>query len=263
MNTSVLESIELVEDMKNAIENNEFIVYYQPVVEILTGKIIGAEALVRWIHPIKGFLPPDMFISIAEKSGLIVELGEWVLKQACLDTMAIQNSIMKDFFIAVNVSPVQIKRDDFIPRVESVLSRYPLTKGTLELELTESGLVSDSEVFNNALEFFTENNISISIDDFGTGYSNLSYLQRINASKLKIDRCFVTDIGDHTNNRAIVSAISSMSAGLTLRTVAEGVESLEELMVLQGMDITYGQGYYWSRPVPIDDFRELLLKQNS
>jgi diguanylate cyclase (GGDEF)-like protein len=260
MNVSVLERISLLEDLRVAVKNKEFFLAYQPVVDINTEKIIGAEALIRWPHKDRGFVSPEEFISVAEKSGLIVEIGAWVLEQACLDSYNIQEEIDPDFHIAINVSPVQISRDNFPKRVVEVLEKYPLNDKTLEFELTESEMVSDSPIFNETLSFFKENDIAISIDDFGTGYSNLSYLQNIKASKLKVDRCFVADIDTSSDNNSIVCAVGSMSKGLKMKTVAEGIERKEELAVIREIGLTYGQGYYWSKPVKIDEFRALLKK---
>lgn len=258
MNTDALDRMQLLEDLRTALAHHELYVEYQPIVLLATGKIVGVEALVRWQHPKRGFIGPDTFIPLAEKSGLIVEIGAWVLERACIDISELQKKYSADFRVAVNVSTVQLKRDDFKERVRDILDRVPITPNSLELEITESELISNSPEFDESVRQLKEMGISLAIDDFGTGYSNLGYVQKIKVAKLKIDRSFVSGIEGNADNQAIVRAVYNIADGLIMNTVAEGVESDSELQFLRQLGITHGQGYLWSRPIAIASLIRLL-----
>lgn len=258
MNKMVEERINLLADLKDALSKNQFFLAYQPIVDITSNKIVGAEALIRWNHPTKGLIPPFKFIPAAEKSGFIIELGAWIFQQACKDLYYIQTNINPAFKLAINVSSVQLQRNKFNETIEQAMKNYLFTPGSLEIELTESGLISDSKEFQNSLEFLHEKNINLAIDDFGTGYSNLSYLKRIKAYKLKIDMSFVQNLHKDAENQSIVKTIQSLSEGLHLKSVAEGIETEEELEVIKKIGVHLGQGYLWSKPLPLDDFTKLL-----
>lgn len=258
MNSDALGRMQLLEDLRVALAGDQLYVEYQPIVLLATGEIVGAEALVRWQHPIRGFIGPDVFIPLAEKSGLIVEIGAWVLERACRDIFKLQQECTKDFRVAVNVSSIQLKRDDFKERIKKILREIPITPNSLELEITESELISDSPEFDDAVEQLKTMGISLAIDDFGTGYSNLGYVQKIKVAKLKIDRSFVQGIEDNSDNQAIVRAVHNIADGLIMKTVAEGVENAHELEFLKGLGITHGQGYLWSRPVPIQKLLAMM-----
>lgn len=258
MNSDALERMQLLEDLRTALKHDELYVEYQPIVLLNTGKIVGAEALVRWQHPERGLIRPDIFIPLAEKSGLIVEIGAWVLERACRDIADLQQKYTPEFRVAVNVSTIQLKRDDFKERVKAILAEVPISPNSLELEITESELLSDSPEFDDAVEQLKLMGISLAIDDFGTGYSNLGYVQKIKVAKLKIDRSFVTGIEGNLDNQAIVRAVHNIADGLIMNTVAEGVESTQELDFLKQLGITHGQGYLWSRPISIKSLIRLL-----
>ncbi len=258
MNSDALDRMQLLEDLRTALKDNELYVEYQPIVLLATGKMVGAEALVRWQHPTRGIIGPDMFIPLAEKSGLIVDIGAWVLERACRDIAGLQHHHATNFCVAVNVSTLQLKRDDFQERVKNILASVPISPQSLELEITESELLSDSAEFNEAITQLKAMGISLAIDDFGTGYSNLGYVQKIKVSKLKIDRSFVHGIQANSDNQAIVRAVHNIADGLVMSTVAEGVEHTCELDFLKRLGITHGQGYLWSRPVAIECLIHLL-----
>ena len=258
MNSDALERMQLLEDLRTALKDDELYVEYQPIVLLETGKIIGAEALVRWQHPKRGLIRPDIFIPLAEKSGLIVDIGAWVLERACRDISDLQNKYFPEFRVAVNVSTIQLKRDDFKKRVKKILADVPISPNSLELEITESELLSDSPEFDESVEQLKLMGISLAIDDFGTGYSNLGYVQKIKVAKLKIDRSFVHGIEGNSDNQAIVRAVHNIADGLIMNTVAEGVENAEELLFLKELGITHGQGYLWSRPISIKSLIRLL-----
>lgn len=258
MNQMVEDRINLLEDLKEALDKGQFFLAYQPIVDIKNNKIIGAEALIRWNHPERGLIPPFKFIPAAEKSGFIIELGTWILQQACRDLYFIQTNVNPSFNLAINVSSVQLQRNNFNQTVEEAMKDYLFTPGSLEIELTESGLITDSKEFQNSLEFLHAKNINLAIDDFGTGYSNLSYLKRIKAYKLKIDMSFVQGLHNDSENQSIVQTIQSLSEGLHLKSVAEGIETQEELEVIKRIGVNLGQGYLWSKPLPINDFMKLL-----
>ena len=258
MNSDALERMQLLEDLRTALKDDELYVEYQPIILLATGRIVGAEALVRWQHPERGLIGPDTFIPLAEKSGLIVEIGAWVLERSCRDIAELQKKYFPEFRVAVNVSTIQLKRDDFKERVKKILADVPISPNSLELEITESELVSNSPEFDESVEQLKQMGISLAIDDFGTGYSNLGYVQKIKVAKLKIDRSFVSGIEDNSDNQAIVRAVHNIADGLIMNTVAEGVEKPSELVFLKKLGITHGQGYLWSRPIPIKSLIRLL-----
>lgn len=254
MNAHIQQNLQLVSNLRSALAHQEFVLYYQPVMDLATGKLVGAEALLRWIHPEKGMIPPVQFIPAAEKSGLIVELGEWVLEESCRQLVEWQQSGWHDFVMAVNLSTVQFRRGNIEVMVESVLQKTGLNPACLELEITESTLIDDTEKFIMSLQKLKRLGIKISIDDFGTGYSNLSYLQRFSVDKLKIDQSFVMRLKQGTQERAIVSAIIQMAKSLNLKTTAEGIEDAEVGEELLRLGCTLGQGYFYARPLPAQEF---------
>jgi diguanylate cyclase (GGDEF)-like protein len=258
MNSDALDRMQLLEDLRYALANDEFFVEYQPIILLASGAIVGAEALIRWRHPTRGLIGPDLFIPLAEKSGLIIDIGAWVLERACRDIADLQLKYSPEFRVAVNVSTIQLKRDDFKERVISILNRVPMNPNSLELEITESELLANSPAFDDSVEQLKQLGISLAIDDFGTGYSNLGYVQKIKVAKLKIDRSFVHGIEGNLDNQAIVRAVHNIAHGLIMKTVAEGVENLDELACLKKLGITHGQGYLWSRPVAIKSLVRLL-----
>lgn len=260
MNTRMQENLQLVAGLRAALARQEFVLHYQPVVDIHTGLLVGAEALVRWRSADGSLVPPGLFIPAAEKSGLIVEIGEWVIREACRQMVAWRRAGHPHFVMAVNLSPVQFRRGTMEAVIRDALADSGLAPDSLELEVTESTLVQDSEKFILALQGLKSLGIRISIDDFGTGYSNLSYLQRFSIDKLKIDQSFVRRLMDGPQERAIVSAIIQIARSLKLTTTAEGIEDEATRQQLAALGCLQGQGYLFSRPLDAQAFeRDVLL----
>ena len=258
MNASVVEHLHLAAGMRAALTNGEFRLHYQPQYELATGRIVGAEALIRWKHPSLGFIPPMKFIPVAERTGLINEIGAWVLETACRQAQAWHALGHTDLVMAVNVSPVQFRRDDIEREVANAIECCGLNPSNLELELTESLLVADSAHLSGVLDRLRGLGIKIAIDDFGTGYSNLGYLKRFAVQRLKIDQSFVRDIVQNPNNDGIVRAVIEMAHCLQLEVVAEGVEDAATLKRLVAHGCEFGQGYLWSPALPAADFEARL-----
>jgi diguanylate cyclase (GGDEF)-like protein len=263
MNANQQQNLLLVSSLRTALARREFVLHYQPVVDLATGKLLGAEALVRWLHPEKGLVPPMEFIPAAEKSGLIVELGEWVLGEACRQRMEWQTADYNDFVMAVNLSPVQFRRGNVESVVEDALKRSGLPARCLELEITESTLIQDAETFMISLQKIKAMGVKISIDDFGTGYSNLSYLQKFSVDKLKIDQSFVRCLMEGPQQRAIVNAIIQMAKSLHLQTTAEGIEDDTVRQELLALGCALGQGYHFARPLPAAQFLDFMRRQQT
>ncbi|MEG4800714.1 EAL domain-containing response regulator [Microcoleus sp. ARI1-B5] len=244
----------------DALEREEFQVYYQPQVNVQTGQIMSAEALVRWLHPEKGLISPAQFIPDAEETGFIVQLGEWVLQTACRQMRVWQNAGFSELRVAVNLSPRQFYQADLSSRVAEILGEIGLEPSCLELELTESMMVEDAESAIATLQQLKDLGVSISIDDFGTGYSSLSYLTQYPFDVLKIDRCFISNITDGCTNAAIVKAIIEMAHSLCLEVIAEGVETEAEKDFLWRYECDAMQGYLFSPPLSAADFEQLLVE---
>uniref|UniRef100_UPI00261B1E8D putative bifunctional diguanylate cyclase/phosphodiesterase n=1 Tax=Thermomonas sp. TaxID=1971895 RepID=UPI00261B1E8D len=257
MNESVAEQLRIAAGLRTALTNGELQVYYQPQLDLAGERIVGAEALLRWRHPEQGFIPPAVFIPIAERSGLIHEIGDWVLQQACRDAQRWRAAGLGELTVAVNVSPLQLRRNDFDVMVAGALAAAGLSGKALELELTESSLVADTRDLAELLQRMTRRGVRIAIDDFGTGYSNLGYLRRLAVHRLKIDRSFVDGICNDPNDEALVRAIIEMAHCLGLTVVAEGIEDEATLQRLRDLDCQTGQGYLWSQAVPNEAFIEL------
>lgn len=247
--------------LRHAIKNNELELYYQPVIEIETRKIIGAEALLRWNHPEMGLVMPDDMIDIAEESGLIVPIGEWVLREACTQFVLWRASHVNKSHIqriAVNVSAVQFKQNDFVEKVIRIVAETGIVPSMLELELTESMIIDKVDIVIDKMNRLRRAGISLSMDDFGTGYSSLAYLKKLPFTTLKIDRSFVRDIMSDTDDAALVETIISMASIFELDVIAEGVETIEQFEFLERHGCQYFQGYLCSKPVQVNTFAELL-----
>jgi len=245
-------------DLKKALLNREFELYYQPQIEISSGKVVGAEALIRWHHPREGLVSPDQFIPIAEEIGLIRELGLWVLQEAGLQLKQWQNFISPDFKMAVNVSYHQFTADDFLLELHKVIHRLQIMPDQIELELTERVMMKDMEWIRSVLNKIKRMGMKISIDDFGTGYSSLSYLQHLPIDRLKIDRAFISGLPSNSDSVAITLAIIRMAHALHYDVVAEGVETIDQLKSLLLQDCDLVQGYLFSPPLPSSVFEKLL-----
>ena len=258
MNASIQSNLLLLANLRAALVRSEFVLHYQPVVDLATGAMVGAEALVRWQQAPHTLVPPGDFIPAAEKSGLIVELGEWVLHEACRQMVAWQSAGRENFVMAVNLSPVQFRRGNIEAVVGAALRQSGLNPACLELEITESTLVQDTETFIASLQHLKALGVKISIDDFGTGYSNLSYLQRFAVDKLKIDQSFVRRLQGGAQDRAIVTAIIQMAKSLNLSTTAEGIEDDATRQILLDLGCVLGQGYFFAKPVPVATFDQTV-----
>ncbi len=259
MPSTVSEDLALETELHYALKRQELELFYQPKVSLKTGKIVGAEALIRWNHPKQGLISPNRFIPLAEASSLIESIGEWVLKEACTQTKTWQQAGFDNFKIAVNLSGRQFKQLDSFHRLTEILFESTLEPKFLELELTEKILVDNLKANVQRLNLTKNLGIQISLDDFGTGYSSLSYLQQFPFDILKIDRCFVSNIDLNPTNAVIVKTIISMAHELNLKVVAEGIETQAELDFLVEHGCDEIQGYLFSRPLPTKDFEKLLF----
>ena len=261
MNEAALERLMLENSLRQGLERGEFILYYQPQVNVRSGQIVGAEALVRWRHPKIGLVPPGKFIPAAEISGLIVSIGEWVLRESCRQNKAWQDAGLPSISVAVNISSVQFRGGQLEENVRSVLTETGMPAECLELELTEGILMGGASETVDTLKRMSDMGVKLAIDDFGTGYSSLSYLKRFPIDKLKIDQSFVRDIVVDPDDLAIANAVISMGHSLRLSVIAEGVERSEQLEILTKEGCDEVQGYYFSAPLPAADFAELLRQQ--
>ncbi len=259
LTVAVRERIELETRLRRAITNQELRLYYQPQVEIFTGKIIGAEALIRWLDPENGLITPNVFIPLAEETGLIEKIGEWVVYEACRQGKIWMDLKAPSFSIAVNVSPVQFRRSNLNELVMNALHDTGFPASRLELELTESGLMENQEKVVSVLNSLREQGIRLAIDDFGTGYSSLAYLKRFPLDVLKIDKSFIDDIPQLKDDMEITATIIAMGKILGFKVLAEGVETPEQLTFLEEKGCDIYQGYIKSKPLPADDFLKLLL----
>ena len=259
MSEKIKRRLAYVDDMKRGLEHGDFKLYYQAQYNHY-GDIIGAEALLRWQHPVHGMESPGVYIPIAEESDLILAIGQWVLEQACRDINKIEQLALPESFkkIAINVSAKQLNQHDFQERVLHAIKQNNIPAERLALELTENLLVENIEDSIKLIASLKANAIDCSIDDFGTGYSSLTYLKRIPASVLKIDRSFVANIEQCNESAAIASMIISLGKTLKMNILAEGVETAEELNCLKVLGCYQYQGYYFSEPLPFDEFIQLL-----
>ena len=252
---------ELEKALRKAMENNEFSLHYQPIIDVERGEVASAEALIRWRHPKKGFVSPDEFIPLAEEIGLILPIGEWVLRQACQDAASWREIVDSPPRIAVNLSSVQFQREDIPVLVKRILEETRLPAGLLTLEITEGLLLSDDDLTLDQLNDIRGAGVELSIDDFGTGYSSLSYLSKFPVTTLKIDRSFIMNLPENIEEAGLVKAILLMAQSLNLKVVAEGVETEEQSSFLRERNCQYIQGYLYSKPLPEPEFL-VFLKEN-
>jgi diguanylate cyclase (GGDEF)-like protein len=244
------ERLEIEGELRSALTHNQLVLYYQPKIDIASGEMRSVEALIRWQHPTRGFVPPGSFIPIAEESGLILEIGDWVIREACRQAREWQVKGLPFLRVAVNVSPLQFRHADFVDKVSAALKLHSLEPTYLEIELTEATLMSNAETSVALLNELSRLGVVVAVDDFGTGYSSMSYLQRFPIDKLKIDRSFISDVASNASDASIVRAIISLAHGLRLKVIAEGVESEEQLTILRRMGCDQYQGFYRSAAVP-------------
>ena len=261
MNIETYKRFHLKNDLQKAVNNGEFYVEYQPKIETKTNKIIGIEALVRWEHPKWGIVSPDEFITLAEENGFISTLGKMVLQNACQQNKAWQLQGLPPVKVSVNFSPLQFLQTDLIQMVEEVLQQTQLEAKWLEIEITENALLNNESIVMDKLTELQSMGITIALDDFGTGYASLSYLKKLKADTIKIDRSFVAGIPDDVEGSNIVSAIIHLAQKLNISTVVEGVETIEQLKYLRSINVDEIQGYIYSKPVSVERITEMLKKE--
>jgi diguanylate cyclase (GGDEF)-like protein/PAS domain S-box-containing protein len=254
MNVQAVERMTLENGLRRALEREELFLVYQPQADLAAGKITGCEALVRWRHPELGLLSPDQFIPVAENSGLIMPIGEWVLKTACAQTRRWQNEGLPAVPVAVNVSAVQLHQKGFLPLINKVLGESGLAPQYLELEITESVLLSNADIMRSLLQELIEMGVKLTMDDFGTGYSSFTYLKYFRPYKVKIDHSFVQDVMTNADDAAITSTIIIMAKNLGFKVIAEGVENEEQMFFLRGHGCDEIQGYYLCQPLHAGEF---------
>jgi diguanylate cyclase (GGDEF)-like protein len=245
-------------NLHHAFDRKEFVIHYQPMIEIGTRQVVGAEALIRWMSPELGLMSPDEFIPVAEETGLIFPIGEWVLRTACAQMKSWHKAGHNELNVAVNLSARQFQQRDLIATIERILEETGLPASSLDIEITESTAMHNADLSLSIMTRLKQMGVRISIDDFGTGYSSLSYLKRFPIDTVKIDQNFVRDLAQGTNDGAIISAVISMARALKLRVVAEGVETEDQLAFLRRQHCETIQGFLYSRPLPAEEFEAVL-----
>ncbi|MDX2494753.1 MAG: EAL domain-containing protein, partial [Desulfuromusa sp.] len=258
MNINTRESLLLENQLRSALKQKQLVLYYQPQYELKTGRLVGFEALIRWNHPELGVVSPLDFISLAEESGLIVPIGDWILHTACKQIKKMQEQWQLPLRMAVNISPRQFLHPSLVQTVAEVLYRTKLKPCFLELEITESMVMGNVDQAISKMNEFNKMGVELAIDDFGTGYSSLEYLKKFPISKLKIDQSFVRGLGTDRDDTAIVNSVIALGKGMGLEVIAEGVETVEQLDLLRNEDCDQGQGYLFSRPLPVAALSSLL-----
>jgi EAL domain-containing protein (putative c-di-GMP-specific phosphodiesterase class I) len=262
MHDELLNRMRLERELKKALEKKEFCVYYQPIINLSTGKLAGFEALIRWNHPSNGLTSPGEFIFIAEKIGLIVDIGEWILREACLQLRIWQNkyAAARSLTMSVNVSGKQLKEKNLVNTIEQILQESQIQHHLLRLEITETVLMENDSSSIAILEELKQKGICLCLDDFGTGYSSLSYLHDFPISVVKVDQSFVQGINDTSNKIAIIGGIIALVHSLNMEVIAEGIESPEQQAFLQSKGCEYGQGYLFNRPLDSVNAERLILE---
>jgi EAL domain-containing protein (putative c-di-GMP-specific phosphodiesterase class I) len=258
MNENAKKRITMITELRNAVKRNEFLLYYQPQIDLTNKNYVGVEALIRWKCEALGMVMPNVFIPLAEETGLIFEIGEWVLKTACLQARKWYDSGYNNLKIGVNVSPVQFRDDKLVESIKFILAETGLPPELLELEVTESIFIDDTKSTVDKLSQLRKIGVKIAVDDFGTGYSSLSYIKDLPIDKLKIDRSFIKEIPVQDNG-TIANIIINLAHSLNIGVTAEGVETTEQEQFLIEKSCSEAQGYYYSRPIPAD---ELMRKLN-
>ncbi|MGL4499660.1 MAG: putative bifunctional diguanylate cyclase/phosphodiesterase [Planktothrix sp.] len=264
MQVAVLNRLQLESDLEIGLENQEFHVYYQPIYKLKNQSLVGFEALVRWQHPTRGLIPPSDFIPLAEETGLIIPLGEWVLRESCRQFSCWKNQFPEQFplSLSVNLSGLQILKSDFSGLIDNIIESKILEGFSLKLEITESILMENPEAVTQYMNQFKSRKIQLVIDDFGTGYSCLSYLQSLPLDTLKIDRSFIMNINSNPKSLDIIKTLITLAHSLNLDVVAEGVETEEQINTLNLLGCEYGQGYYFSPPINVDKVTQLFQKNS-
>ena len=264
MNDDHSHKYHLEDDLRQAVDTDQIELYYQPQIDSASGSIVGVEALMRWNHPVKGMIPPSVFIPVAEESGLILPLGKWLIETVCQHGKKLVDSGLKDITIAINISAIQIRESCFIENITNAIKSTGLDPKCLEFELTESVLMEDSELVIDKFMKLNDMGLKMAIDDFGTGFSSMSYLKKFPISKLKIDKSFVSGLPNSEKDIAIVRAIIAMAHGLNINVIAEGVEDIAQAEFLHEHECDMFQGYYYAKPMPFSDLlNENGLQKNS
>jgi EAL domain-containing protein (putative c-di-GMP-specific phosphodiesterase class I) len=262
LNVAAFHKLSMENNLCRAIERNELILHYQPKVNMREQRVVGCEALIRWQHPEFGLVPPTQFIPIAEDSGLIIPISQWVVETACQQMQAWQQQGLTDISVAINVSAHQFRQHGFVRQVEDILNQLSLPAQCIKLELTETILLHGIEEALITLREFKRMGVQISIDDFGTGYSSLAYLRKLPISELKVDRSFIRDIPHNEEDMAITSAILALAKSLAIEVVAEGVEHEEQAEFLLAHDCEIAQGFKYSKPIAPGDFMAFVNQFN-
>ncbi|MEB3311020.1 MAG: EAL domain-containing protein [Snowella sp.] len=262
MHTQALSRLTLETELRQALKHQEFTVYYQPIMDLLNDRLVGFEALIRWHHPERGLVSPAVFMAIAEETGLIVPMDQWILRTACEQLVQWKacNFVTSPLKISVNLSAQDLRRSNLLQDIDQILAETQLDGSAIALEITESMLIENIDQTIELLRQLKERNIQISIDDFGTGYSSLNYLHRLPADNLKIDRNFVRQMQQDNRNYQVVNTIITLSNQLGLTVVAEGIETLQQLQWLQQLGCEFGQGYYFSKPLPVEEIEAMFFK---
>ncbi|MBC8339863.1 MAG: EAL domain-containing protein [Rhodospirillales bacterium] len=258
MNEEIQRRRSIEDDMRESLENGDFVLYYQPKLNINSNRITGMEALVRWNHPENGFMSPADFIPVAERSKLIIPLGEWVLQEACSYNKGLLDAGLDPVKVAVNLSPVQFRSEGIVNSVKSILDETGLDPNLLELEITESLAMQNADMSIELCGALADHGVSLSIDDFGTGYSSLSYLKKFPVQRIKIDKSFVDDINSDESSGVIARAVTTLGHAFDMEITAEGVETEDQFCCLRAMDCDEIQGYYFSRPLPASELEAFL-----
>jgi diguanylate cyclase len=261
MNSASAERLEMETGLRHAVKRGELVLHYQPSVDLASGRITAVEALVRWQHPTRGMVPPDKFIPLADETGLIGEVGQWVLFEACRQTKLWHDQGISWLKVSVNVSAVQFRRGDLSRVVADALAQTGLPASCLDLEITETVLMQEAEATIATLNGLKAMGVSVSVDDFGTGYSSLAYLKRFPIDTLKIDKSFMRDVNADSHNAAIVRTVIALAKSLGLESIAEGVETREQVAFLRAEGCDRLQGYFFSKPLPASTFYQFVQGQ--
>jgi len=262
MTKHALEQMHMKTSLRQAIDNEEFIIHYQPQIDISTDELVGIEALLRWQHPTKGLLIPKKFISLAEETGMILEIDDWVMHTAMKQVSKWHHDGLDPGKLSLNISMRQLESNHFIHRIQNTMDSYGFKSEWLEFEITEGHMMKNAMDIINKLKQLSKLGINISIDDFGTGYSSLSLLKRLPINRLKIDRSFIENIPEDEEDIAIIKSIIALAKSLKLKVIAEGVETIEQINFLKSKKCKYVQGHYYFYPMAADELQEILLNKN-
>ena len=261
MSVSAMERLDLENSLKAAFENDEFLIHYQPVVDLHKNEVVGVEALLRWQHPEKGMIQPNDFVSVVEDCGLIVALGEWMINSVCKQVKLWHDAGLEKQNVSINLSPRQFKEQDLVTLFTQALAENGIEGSSLSVEVTERTLIDNVGEVEKTLKKLREMGVRILLDDFGTGYASLAYLKEFPVDVVKIDHVFIAGIPDNQDDSAIVDAIAGLTRGLKLALHAEGVENERQLNVLKGLGCQFAQGYYWSKPLPGNEYEQFYMNQ--